>query len=115
MTIRGDGSSLVTYELAPGTQVLSDMGPVQLNEIVDTLFVILNSDEVDFDTTTGNIEFPFRNGQSDLTGKTTWTRIFPDWVYLKLREMAVNDEVSQAQTLVVNGLYQKARKWLAEN
>lgn len=112
MTIRGDGTSLVTYDLSAETRQLSGSNLEQIDNVIVDLFTKLESDEVDFDTTTGNIEFPFSSGQSDLTGKTTWTRIFTDWVFLKLREMDVSDEISQAQALVINGLHQKAKERL---
>lgn len=112
MTIRGDGSSLVPYELTPDIEALGEASQAELADTVDALYIRLESDEVDFDTTTGNIEFPFSNGQSDLTGKATWTRIFPDWVFVRLNEMGIIDETRQVQTLVVNGLYKKTSQKL---
>lgn len=112
MTIRGDGTGLVDYELPADMQLPSGSSVGRLDVVVGSLFARLESDEVDFDTTTGNIEFPFGKGQSDLTGKTTWTRIFQDWVFLRLNEMDVSEEVRQAQTLVINSLHQKARELL---
>lgn len=102
MTIRGDGSSLIAYEVSPCNQSIEGLGAV-----VDVLFTKLDSDEVDFDTTTGNIEFPFSNGASDLTGKTTCKRIFQDWVFIRLREMDTSDEIRHAQALVINGLLKR--------
>jgi len=111
MTIRGDGSSLVTYKLEASDQ-LSISSLEQANQAIDTLFARLESDEVDFDTTTGNITFPFSNGQSDMTGNTKWTRMFQDWVFIGLREIDASDEIKHAQTLVMNGLHQKAKQRL---
>jgi hypothetical protein len=107
MTIHGDGSSLVTYDVPPGM-----LPPEHLDAAIGELFTRLVSDEVNFDTTSWKIEFPYGEGQHDMTGATTWTRIFTDWVFLQLQEMDVSDEVLQSQTLVMNGLHKCARQHL---
>ena len=107
MTIRGNGEGIIIFESPRDVPPTCSMGLPEIDGTIDQLFVRLESDEVDYDTATGLIEFPFSNNQSDLLGNTTMTRIFRDWVFLRLKETVDVDEISNVFDTVFNGLQQR--------